>query len=87
MLVSYPIVCNIALKLLIPFPSTYLSETAFSSMLVIETKARNKARKSLKQIYAAAYQQLSPELKCSSIRNNVVKLLFSGSGSRRFRIL
>ena len=42
MLGSYPIVSEIALKLLMPFPSTYLCEAAFSSMLVIKTKARNR---------------------------------------------
>ncbi|KAI6648073.1 Zinc finger BED domain-containing protein 5-like [Oopsacas minuta] len=42
MLGSYPIVSQIALKLLMPFPSTYLCEAAFSSMLVIKTKARNR---------------------------------------------
>ena len=39
---SYPIVSDMALKLLIPFPSTYLCEAAFSSILVIKTKARNR---------------------------------------------
>ena len=38
----YPIVSDMALKLLMPFPSTYLCEAAFSSMLVIKTKARNR---------------------------------------------
>ena len=42
MLVSYPIISEIALKLLMPFPSTYMCESAFSSMLVIKTKARNR---------------------------------------------
>ena len=42
MLGSYPIESEIALKLLMPFPSTYLCEAAFSSMLVIKTKARNR---------------------------------------------
>ena len=37
MLGSYPIVSEIA-----PFQSTYLCEAAFSSMLVIKTKARNR---------------------------------------------
>ena len=39
---SYPIVSDMALKLLMPFPSTCLCEAAFSSMLVIKTKARNR---------------------------------------------
>ena len=37
---SYPRVSDMALKLLMPFPSTYLCEAAFSSMLVIKNKAR-----------------------------------------------
>ena len=36
----YPIASDIALKL--PWPSTYLCEVAFSSMLVIITKDRNR---------------------------------------------
>lgn len=39
---SYPIVSDMALKLLMPFPSVYLYEAAFSCMLVIKTKARNR---------------------------------------------
>ena len=50
-LISYPKVSQIALKLLMPFPSTYLCETAFSSMLVIKTKARNKL-------------EVEPDLRC-----------------------
>ena len=41
----------------------------------------------MKQISVAAYKEHSPYLKCSSIRNSVVKLAFTGSGSRTFRTL
>ena len=52
MLISYPKLSQIALKLLMPFPSTYLCETAFSSMLVIK---RLEIDLRLSQIYAAVY--------------------------------
>jgi hypothetical protein len=38
---EYPALAGIALKTLLPFPSTYLCETGFSTMSVIKTKYRN----------------------------------------------
>ncbi|CAM5148292.1 unnamed protein product [Eretmochelys imbricata] len=38
---EYPELTEIALKTLLPFPSTYLCETGFSTMSVIKTKYRN----------------------------------------------
>jgi hypothetical protein len=38
---DYPKIAEIALKTLLPFPSTYLCETGFSIMSVIKTKYRN----------------------------------------------
>jgi hypothetical protein len=38
---EYPELAEIALKTLLPFPSTYLCETGFSTMSVIKTKYRN----------------------------------------------
>ena len=35
MLRTYPLVSQIAIKALLPFPSTYLSKTGFSSLLTI----------------------------------------------------
>ena len=49
---TYPIVSDMALKLLMPFPSTYLCEAAFSSMLV--SKLRLEIDLMLNRIYAAA---------------------------------
>lgn len=39
---SYPILSEIVLRLLLPFPSTYLCETGFSSLLVIKSKYRSR---------------------------------------------
>ena len=39
---SYPRVAVAALTLLVAFPSTYLCESAFSSMVQIKTKSRNR---------------------------------------------
>ncbi|CAM1298524.1 Uncharacterised protein r2_g811 [Pycnogonum litorale] len=42
MMESYPNVAKIAIKVLMPFVSTYLCESAFSTLLHIKTKQRNK---------------------------------------------
>ena len=42
MYLVYPIVSKQALKNIVPFSSTYLCESGFSSLLAIKTKARNK---------------------------------------------
>ena len=39
---SYPNVALLSLRVLVPFASTYISESGFSTLLQIETKARNK---------------------------------------------
>ncbi len=39
---SYPDISKMALKVLIPFPTTYECETAFSTLLSIKTKHRNR---------------------------------------------
>ena len=39
---SYPRVAEAALTLLVAFPSTYLCESASSSMVQIKTKSRNR---------------------------------------------
>ncbi|XP_039175589.1 SCAN domain-containing protein 3-like [Crotalus tigris] len=39
---SYPVLSETVLRLLLPFPTTYLCETGFSSLLVIESKYRNR---------------------------------------------
>jgi hypothetical protein len=38
----YPLVCAFALKVLIPFSSTYLCESAFSSLVNVKSKFRNR---------------------------------------------
>ena len=38
----YPAVAKMALKLLIPFPTTYECEKAFSTLVTIKTKSRNR---------------------------------------------
>ena len=39
---SYPVLSEIALCLILPFPTTYLCETGFSSLLVIKSKYRSR---------------------------------------------
>ena len=39
---SYPVLSEIVLRLLLPFPTTYLCETGFSSLLVIKSKYRSR---------------------------------------------
>ncbi len=39
---AYPDVAKMALKVLIPFATTYECESAFSTLLTIKTKARNR---------------------------------------------
>ncbi|XP_014771691.1 zinc finger BED domain-containing protein 5 [Octopus bimaculoides] len=42
MTLSYPDVAKLALKFIVPFATTYECETAFATLLAIETKVRNK---------------------------------------------
>jgi len=39
---SYPVLSEIALRLILPFPTTYLCETGFSSLLLIKSKYRSR---------------------------------------------
>ena len=39
---SFPVLSEIVLRLLLPFPTTYLCETGFSSLLVIKSKYRSR---------------------------------------------
>jgi len=39
---TYPILSEIVLRLLLPFPTTYLCETGFSSLLTIKSKYRSR---------------------------------------------
>uniref|UniRef100_A0A8C4F846 DUF4371 domain-containing protein n=1 Tax=Dicentrarchus labrax TaxID=13489 RepID=A0A8C4F846_DICLA len=40
---EYPQLCDVALKILLPFASTYLCEAGFSKMTALKTKYRNRA--------------------------------------------
>ena len=40
--IEYPVLFEIALRLILPFPTTYLCETGFSSLLVIKSKYRSR---------------------------------------------
>ncbi|XP_045115955.1 protein ZBED8-like [Portunus trituberculatus] len=42
MMESYPKISDLAVRVLLPFASTYLCESGFSSLLAIKTKSRNK---------------------------------------------
>ena len=61
---SYPRICDIGLRRLIPFPTTYLCESAFSTMLTIKSKARNRL-------------QLEPDIRCclSSTQSRIARLV------------
>uniref|UniRef100_A0AAY5KAR4 DUF4371 domain-containing protein n=1 Tax=Esox lucius TaxID=8010 RepID=A0AAY5KAR4_ESOLU len=41
---EYPQLCDVALKILLPFASTYLREAGFSKMTALKTKYRNQAQ-------------------------------------------
>uniref|UniRef100_A0A8P4GAE8 DUF4371 domain-containing protein n=1 Tax=Dicentrarchus labrax TaxID=13489 RepID=A0A8P4GAE8_DICLA len=41
---EYPQLCDVALKILLPFASTYLCEAGFSKMTALKTKYRNRAQ-------------------------------------------
>ena len=40
----YPDLSKIILKLLLPFPTTYRSEAAFSTLVNVKTKSRNRLK-------------------------------------------
>ena len=42
MIENYQEISHFALKVILPFPATYLCETAFSSLLIIKSKYRNR---------------------------------------------
>jgi hypothetical protein len=62
---DYPELSSKALKVLIPFPTTYLCEKAFSALVYIKNKFRNRIENVKSEL----------RLKLSSIEPNVQKLV------------
>ncbi|XP_026475576.1 zinc finger BED domain-containing protein 5-like [Ctenocephalides felis] len=61
---EYPIIADRALKILIPFATTYRYETGFSTLLTLKTKARNR-------------MNIEHDMRCSlsETEPNIVKLV------------
>ena len=60
MIGSYPNVAKVALRGLLPFVSTYLCESGFSTMLVIKTAHRNRLE--LEDDIRCALSETSPRM-------------------------
>ena len=60
-LVAFPGLAKSALEKIIPFPTTYLCEKAFSTMLDIKTKARNRLQAGLYHDMRVALAETKPE--------------------------
>ena len=58
---AYPKVSKLAIRLLLPFPSTYLCESGFSTLFHIKTKHRN--RLSVQDDMRCAIAKTSPDIK------------------------
>lgn len=61
MLKSYPTLSSMSLKLLMPYPSTYLCEQSFSTMVVIKTKYRNRLE--IENDMILALSEVKPRIK------------------------
>ena len=74
MLRTYPLVAQIAIKAILPFPSTYLCETGFSSLVAIKTKNRNRL-------------DVEPDLRCclSETEHIILYLLKKSSSNLHIR--
>ena len=61
--VKYPLIGEIALRVLIPFTSTYLCECGFHHLAVIKTKYRERLRNSLECNLRCCLSKKKPEFK------------------------
>ncbi|XP_068232174.1 protein FAM200C-like [Palaemon carinicauda] len=61
-LVAYPGLAKAALEMIIPFPTTYLCEKAFSTMLQIKTTARNRLQIGLLHDMRVALANTKPRI-------------------------
>ena len=57
----YPNVCKMAVRILLPFPSTYLCDSGFSTLVLIKTKHRN--RLSVEDDMRCAISKTEPDIK------------------------
>ncbi|KAL4130817.1 hypothetical protein QTP88_008198 [Uroleucon formosanum] len=62
---DYPVLSSKALKVLIPFPTTYLCEKAFSALVYVKNKFRNRLENVVSEL----------RLKLSNIDPNIEKLM------------
>jgi len=62
---AYPVLSSKALKVLIPFPTTYLCEKAFSALVYVKNKFRNRLENVESEL----------QLKLSNIEPNIEKLM------------
>ena len=58
---SYPEISKTALKKLLPFSSTWLCESAFSTLLNVKTKQRNRLE--VEQDICCAFSSAEPRIK------------------------
>ena len=65
---GYPILSETVLRVLMPYPSTYMCENAFSTLLVIKSKARNRLE--AKMICDVLFRKQHHELKGWYKRNS-----------------
>ena len=63
-LIKFPVLSDFAIRNLLPFPTTYLCETAFSQLLIIKNKYRNKLN--LEDDFRCAISTTVPRIKLLS---------------------
>ena len=67
---EYPQLSELAMSILIPFTSTYLCEKAFSSMVTIKTKSRNRLQVEGDLCLSLSPIQTRMDLLCSNIQSH-----------------